>query len=224
MLNRPETATLLENDSDRGRHGRRRAEGDIWGHRAGDIWGHRAGNTASPGSCRGGAEISTQTSQAKARKKENRHIQPDPVGTHSKPTRLPSLPGPQLVFTAPGELPEALVVLVVVVEHSVQAGGAQVQQGVVGCLLLLATGVAIEEVVDLVGNFWAGGQGLVSGVQEMSTKNKAHQDNAWLWWNHEAHLPQPLLEPRFVPRGMINVVSRHWRNNREDGITRTQLD
>lgn len=62
--------------------------------------------------------------------------------------------------------------LVVVVEHSVQAGGAQVQQGVVGCLLLLATGVAIEEVVDLVGNFWAGGQGLVSGVQEMSTRTK----------------------------------------------------
>lgn len=146
------------------------------------------------------------------------------VRTHNKPTRLPRLPGPQLVFAAPGELPEALVVLVVVVEHSVQAGGAQVQQGVVGCLLLLATGVAVEEVVDLVGNFWAGGQGLVSGVQEMSTKNKAHQDNAWLWWNHEAHLPRPLLEPRFVPRGMINVVSRQWRNNREDGITQTQLD
>lgn len=40
--------------------------------------------------------------------------------------------------------------LVIVVEDSMQSGGTQIQKGVVGSLLLLATGVAIEEVVDLV--------------------------------------------------------------------------
>lgn len=87
---------------------------------------------------------------------------------------LLSLPGPQLIFTAPGELPKALVVLVVVVKDSVEAGGAQVQQSVVGCLLLLAARVAVEEVVDLVCYFWAEGQG---GVQWGARKgmNKAHQ-------------------------------------------------
>lgn len=55
--------------------------------------------------------------------------------------------------------------LVVVVKDSVQAGGTQVQQSVVGCLLLLATGVAIEEIVDLVCYFWAEEQGVFSRVQ-----------------------------------------------------------
>lgn len=87
------------------------------------------------------------------------------AGLPAEPTQLPSLPGPQLIFTAPGELPKALIVLVVVVKDSVEAGGAQVQQSVVGCLLLLAAGVAIEEVVDLVCYFWAEGQGVFSGVQ-----------------------------------------------------------
>lgn len=81
------------------------------------------------------------------------------------PTQLPSLPGPQLIFTAPSELPKALVVLVVVVKDSVQAGGTQVQQSVVSCLLLLTAGVAVEEVVDLVCYFWAEGQWVFSGVQ-----------------------------------------------------------
>lgn len=42
---------------------------------------------------------------------------------------------------------------VVVVEHPVQGGGAQVQEGVVGRLLLLPAGVAVEEIVDLVRYF-----------------------------------------------------------------------
>lgn len=46
--------------------------------------------------------------------------------------------------------------LVVVEEDPVQARRAQVQQSVVGCLLLLAAGVAIEEIVDLVCYFWVG--------------------------------------------------------------------
>lgn len=50
--------------------------------------------------------------------------------------------------------------LVVVVKDSVQAGGTQVQQSVVGCLLLLAAGVAVEEVVDLVCYFWAEGRSI----------------------------------------------------------------
>lgn len=87
------------------------------------------------------------------------------AGLPAHPTQLPSLPGPQLILTAPGELPKALVVLVVVVQDSVEAGGAQVQQSVVGCLLLLAARVAVEEVVDLVCYFWAEGQGVFSGVQ-----------------------------------------------------------
>lgn len=43
--------------------------------------------------------------------------------------------------------------LVVVEEDSVKGGGAQVQEGVIGRLLLLPAGVAIEEIVDLVGYF-----------------------------------------------------------------------
>lgn len=37
-----------------------------------------------------------------------------------------------------------------------QSGGTQIQKGVVGSLLLLAAGVAIEEIVDLVCYFWEG--------------------------------------------------------------------
>lgn len=62
------------------------------------------------------------------------------------------LPGSQLVLAPPGELSEALVALVVVVEHPVQRGGAQVHQSVVGRLLLLPAGVAVEQVVDLIGD------------------------------------------------------------------------
>lgn len=40
--------------------------------------------------------------------------------------------------------------LVIVVEDSMKGGGAQVQKGVVGRLLLLPAGVAVEEIVDLV--------------------------------------------------------------------------
>lgn len=68
------------------------------------------------------------------------------------------LPGPQLVLAPPGELAEALVALVVVVEDAVQGGSAQVHQRVVGRLLLLAAGVTVEEVVDLVSDFWKSGQ------------------------------------------------------------------
>lgn len=64
--------------------------------------------------------------------------------------------------------------LVVVVKDTVEAGGAQVQQSVVGCLLLLATRVAVEEVVDLVCYFWEEGQGLFSGVARKGM-NKALQ-------------------------------------------------
>lgn len=63
------------------------------------------------------------------------------------------LPGAQLVLAPPGELAEALVALVVVVENAVQGGGAQVHQRVVGRLLLLAAGVTVEQVVDLVSYF-----------------------------------------------------------------------
>lgn len=40
------------------------------------------------------------------------------------------------------------------VEHAVEGGSAQVHQGVVGRLLLLAAGVTVEEVVDLISYFW----------------------------------------------------------------------
>jgi len=46
--------------------------------------------------------------------------------------------------------------LVIVVEDSMESGGAQIQKRVVGCLLLLPTGIAIEEIVDLVCYFWQG--------------------------------------------------------------------
>lgn len=39
------------------------------------------------------------------------------------------------------------------VEHTVEGGSTQVHQSVVGRLLLLPTGVAIEEVIDLIGYF-----------------------------------------------------------------------
>lgn len=65
-----------------------------------------------------------------------------------------SIPGPQLVLAPPSEFSETLVALVVVVEHTVEGGGAQVHQGVVGRLLLLPAGVAVKEVIDLIGDFW----------------------------------------------------------------------
>ena len=40
--------------------------------------------------------------------------------------------------------------LVIVVEDSMESWGAQIQKRVVGRLLLLPTGIAIEEIVDLV--------------------------------------------------------------------------
>lgn len=64
------------------------------------------------------------------------------------------IPGSKLILTSPGEFPEALVALVVVVEHPVQCGSTQVHQSVVCCLLLLSAGVAVEEVIDLISYFW----------------------------------------------------------------------
>lgn len=103
-----------------------------------------------------------------------------------------SLPGSQLILTAPGELPKALIVLVVVVKDAVQAGGAKVQQGVVGGLLLLATGIAIEEVVDLVCNFWAEEQGVFSGVQRtkptritLSSSEAKRQILCGVYWSQD---------------------------------------
>lgn len=69
---------------------------------------------------------------------------------------LITVPWSQLVLTPPGEFSEALVALVVVVEHTVERGSTQVHQSVVGRLLLLPTGVAIEQVVDLIRYFWKG--------------------------------------------------------------------
>ena len=60
------------------------------------------------------------------------------------------LPGAQFILTPPGEFSKTLIVLVIVVEDSMESGGAQIQECVVGGLLLLPTGVAIEEIVDLV--------------------------------------------------------------------------
>lgn len=70
--------------------------------------------------------------------------------------RVKAVPGAQLVLTPPGELSEAFVTLVVVVEDAVQRGSSQVHQRVVGRLLLFAAGVAIEQVIDLVSYFWSG--------------------------------------------------------------------
>lgn len=42
------------------------------------------------------------------------------------------------------------------VEDTMQSRGTQIQKGVVGSLLLLSTGVAVEEIVDLVCYFWGG--------------------------------------------------------------------
>lgn len=82
--------------------------------------------------------------------------------------------------------------LVVVVKNTVQAGGAKVQQGVVGCLLLLATGIAIEEVVDLVCNFWAEEQGVFSGVQRtkstrimLSSSKAKRQILCGIYWSQD---------------------------------------
>lgn len=60
------------------------------------------------------------------------------------------IPGSELVLTPPGEFSEAFVALVIVVEHAVERRRSQVHQGVVGRLLLLPAGVAVEQVVDLV--------------------------------------------------------------------------
>ena len=64
------------------------------------------------------------------------------------------LPGAQFILTPPGEFSETLIVLVIVVEDSMESGGAQIQKRVVGRLLLLPAGIAIEEIVDLVCYFW----------------------------------------------------------------------
>lgn len=61
------------------------------------------------------------------------------------------LPGPQLILTAPDKVSKLLVVRVVVVLDSEEHGRGDLHQRVVGCLLLLPTGIAIVEVVDFVG-------------------------------------------------------------------------
>lgn len=64
------------------------------------------------------------------------------------------VPGPQLILAAPDEVPELLVVGVVVVLDSEEHGSRDLHQRVVGCLLLLPAGVAVVEVVDLVSYLW----------------------------------------------------------------------
>lgn len=69
---------------------------------------------------------------------------------------MKAVPGSQLILTPPGEFPEALVALVVVVEHAAKRRSTQIHQSVVGRLLLLPTGVTVEQVVDLIRYFWKG--------------------------------------------------------------------
>lgn len=90
-----------------------------------------------------------------------------------------TVPGSQLVLAPPGELSEALVALVVVVEHPVQGGGAQVHQSVVGRLLLLPAGVAVEQVVDLIGDLCGGRKQI--GSQRVSNSSLAA---LLLFWRH----------------------------------------
>lgn len=66
------------------------------------------------------------------------------------------VPGPQLVLTAPDEVSKLLVVGVVVVLDSEEHGSRDLHQRVIGCLLLLPTGVAVVEVVDFVSYLWKG--------------------------------------------------------------------
>lgn len=73
-----------------------------------------------------------------------------PCGRFGKP---PTLPGSKLILTPPGELPKALIALVVVVENSMQSRGAQVHQSIIRRLLLLAARVAVKQVVDFIGDF-----------------------------------------------------------------------
>lgn len=67
-------------------------------------------------------------------------------------------PGAKLVLTAPYKVPKLLVVGVIVVLDSVEQRRWDFHQSVVGQLLLLATCVAIVQVVHLVSDLWGGGK------------------------------------------------------------------
>ena len=60
-------------------------------------------------------------------------------------------PGAQLILAPPDKIAELLIVSVVVVLDSKQHGGRDFHQRVVGSLLLLAAGIPIVQIVDLVG-------------------------------------------------------------------------
>lgn len=66
------------------------------------------------------------------------------------------VPGPKLVLTAPDEVSKLLIVGVVVVLDSEEHGSGDLHQRVIGCLLLLPTGVAVVEIVDFVSYLWKG--------------------------------------------------------------------
>lgn len=80
-------------------------------------------------------------------------------GGAGEETEKEQVPWPQLILTAPDEVSKLLVVGVVVVLDSEEHGSRDLHQCVVGCLLLLPTGVAIVEVVDFVSYLWKGSGG-----------------------------------------------------------------
>ena len=74
-------------------------------------------------------------------------------GSHTTHPRTHA-PGAQLILAPPDKIAELLIVSVVVVLDSEQHGGRDFHQRVVGSLLLLAAGVPIVQIVDLVGYLW----------------------------------------------------------------------
>lgn len=79
-----------------------------------------------------------------------------PGGRAGEDTGKGQVPGSKLIFTAPDKVSKLLVVGVVVVLDSEEHGSGDFHQCVIGCLLLLAAGVAIVEVVDFVSYLWKG--------------------------------------------------------------------
>lgn len=84
------------------------------------------------------------------------------------------VPGPQLVLAAPHEVPELLVVGVVVVLDSEEHGSGDLHQRVIGRLLLLPTGVAVVEVVDLVSYLWKEPRG-----QDLMKREERDKQGPW---------------------------------------------
>lgn len=91
------------------------------------------------------------------------------------------VPGPQLILTAPDEVPKLLIVGVVVVLDSEEHGSRDLHEGVVGCLLLLPARIAIVEVVDFVSYLWKrSGHGINDQLKVLRWEEE--EQSPWQGW------------------------------------------